>query len=129
MFNTKKGFTLIELLIVIGIIGILSGILFAVINPAAQRTKALQSVIRSNTEKACLAKAACLSGDQGGLEANCDTIAEIGINAVAGNPAGSTYDLTGAGTVVGSDGAATPCTYTCTVASGAITAGAACITK
>ena len=76
-----------------------------------------------------MAKAACLSGDQGGLDANCDTLAEIGINAVAGNPANSTYTLTRAGTVVGSDGAATPCTYTCTVASGAIVAAAACITK
>ena len=36
----KKGFTLIELLIVIAILGVLSGIIIAVLNPARQRQRA-----------------------------------------------------------------------------------------
>ncbi|MFH1955763.1 MAG: type II secretion system protein, partial [Patescibacteria group bacterium] len=51
----KSGFTLIELLIVIAIIGILAGVLIAVINPAQQRLKANQAVMRSSVSKACLA--------------------------------------------------------------------------
>jgi type IV pilus assembly protein PilA len=47
MTKTQKGFTLIELLVVIAIIGILAGILFVAINPAAQTNKAKDANIRS----------------------------------------------------------------------------------
>ena len=43
MIKIQKGFTLIELLVVIAIIGILAGILFVAIDPAAQTTKANDS--------------------------------------------------------------------------------------
>ena len=51
MSNTNKGFTLIELLVVIGIIGILSGILYVVIDPQAQRNKAKDAVIKETMRK------------------------------------------------------------------------------
>lgn len=51
ILNTKRGFTLIELLIVIGIIGILAGVIIAVINPAKQRSRAKDSVLEATVEK------------------------------------------------------------------------------
>ena len=47
MFNKNKktrGFTLIELLIVIGLIGILSGLIIAVIDPEKQRARARDGI-------------------------------------------------------------------------------------
>ena len=58
MLNTKKGFTLIELLIVIGIIGILAGVIIAVINPTRMRNRAKDAVIKTTLEKMGLALAA-----------------------------------------------------------------------
>ena len=59
--SAKKGFTLVELLIVIVIIGILAGVVLAVINPAATRGKANASVMRANLDKLCLAMLSCTS--------------------------------------------------------------------
>jgi len=47
----KDGFTLIELLIVIVLLGILSGVLYSVINPEAIRNIARDSVRMSNVRK------------------------------------------------------------------------------
>lgn len=58
-YSSQKGFTLIELLIVIVIIGILSGVVLTVINPAQQMRRARQTVFRANAEKGCLAFLAC----------------------------------------------------------------------
>lgn len=53
--NNSKGFTLIELLIVIVIIGILAGVLIAVINPAAQSNKARDAGVQASINKVALA--------------------------------------------------------------------------
>ncbi len=102
---TQKGFTLIELLIVIVIIGILAGIVIAVIDPAASQRKAAESVIRANVDKACLALFAC--GNTSQIAGGCDTRAKIGMAAkgnMDGIPTTSEYYLlnalpTGANTV------------------------------
>jgi type II secretion system protein G len=51
----QKGFTLIELLVVIAIIGILAGILFVAIDPAAQTNKAKD--VKRNSEISKMQKA------------------------------------------------------------------------
>ena len=61
MFTHKEGFTLIELLIVISIIGILAGVILAVINPVKQRQKANEAVGVANLTKACLAVKSCIA--------------------------------------------------------------------
>lgn len=47
IMSNSKGFTLIELLVVIAIIGILAGILFVAINPAAQTNKANDATVKT----------------------------------------------------------------------------------
>jgi len=49
--TNKKGFTLIELLIVITIIGLLSGVVIAVINPAKQQARAKDGSLRAGVGK------------------------------------------------------------------------------
>lgn len=51
----KKGFTLIELLIVIVIIGILAGVLVAVINPTTQQNRAKDANVKASLGKIALA--------------------------------------------------------------------------
>lgn len=51
----SKGFTLIELLIVIVIIGILAGVLIAVIDPAAQQNRARDANVQATMNKFALA--------------------------------------------------------------------------
>ena len=89
----QKGFTLIELLIVIVILGILAGVVLAVINPAAQQTRANQSVLRASTEKICIAVQACAASTLDAL--NCDTAADAGYTAPA-VPAGAVYAIANA---------------------------------
>ncbi len=55
MTKNQKGFTLIELLIVIVIIGILAGVLIAVINPASQQTRARDAGVQASINKVALA--------------------------------------------------------------------------
>lgn len=50
----QKGFTLIELLIVIVIIGILAGVLIAVINPVAQQNRAKDANVKASISKVSL---------------------------------------------------------------------------
>lgn len=52
---SQKGFTLIELLIVIVIIGILAGVLIAVINPAQQQNRARDAGVKATLNKVALA--------------------------------------------------------------------------
>jgi len=51
----ESGFTLIELLIVIVIIGILAGVLIAVINPAQQQNRARDAGVKASMNKIALA--------------------------------------------------------------------------
>jgi prepilin-type N-terminal cleavage/methylation domain-containing protein len=55
LLTSDKGFTLIELLIVIVIIGILAGVLIAVIDPAAQQNRARDATVESTINKIALA--------------------------------------------------------------------------
>jgi prepilin-type N-terminal cleavage/methylation domain-containing protein len=55
LLTTEKGFTLIELLIVIVIIGILAGVLIAVIDPAAQQNRARDATVEATLNKMALA--------------------------------------------------------------------------
>jgi len=113
--NKRNGFTLIELLIVIAVIGILAGVLIAVINPAQQRTKANQAVMRSNVSKACLAAVACISASSTAYCTN--TAAELGINLTDDNPPGSVYvynrDIP-TGRLINITGTMDTCLVTCT---------------
>lgn len=125
--RNRKGFTLIELLIVIVIIGILAGVVLAVMNPAEQRRKAAVSVMRANLDKMCLAMSACASTVTSA--ASCDTAAEIGITVdgsgnptMNGVPVGAAYTIgasgqeltaTATGTNLGTGGTV-DCIYTCT---------------
>ncbi|KKS07183.1 hypothetical protein A3K01_01810 [candidate division WWE3 bacterium RIFOXYD1_FULL_43_17] len=77
IINSASGFTLIELLIVIVVIGILAGVVLAVINPVATQYKANQTVLRTNVEKACLALHSC--GATTTRATRCDTADEIGV--------------------------------------------------
>jgi len=96
--NYKKSFpsfTLIELLIVIAIIGILAGVVLAVIDPAKQRRKSKESVMQANLAKACLALVACKTSSTTMDTATCDTWPEIGATNPSGTPTGANYYLTG----------------------------------
>ncbi|GIW69674.1 MAG: hypothetical protein KatS3mg101_0421 [Patescibacteria group bacterium] len=59
--RAASGFTLIELLLVIVIIGILAGVLIAVINPTAQQNKARDANTRATINKVALATSAYVS--------------------------------------------------------------------
>ncbi len=85
----SHGFTLIELLIVIVLIGILSGVLLAVIQPGAQRARANEAVMRTNMDKIRMAALACNSARLS--ISSCNSWANIGVNNPAGTPTGSTY--------------------------------------
>jgi len=53
--KSQKGFTLIELLIVIVIIGILAGVLIAIIDPASQQNRARDAGVQASINKVVLA--------------------------------------------------------------------------
>lgn len=53
--QNSRGFTLIELLIVIVIIGILAGVLIAIINPAQQQNRARDANVKATMNKVVLA--------------------------------------------------------------------------
>src|SRR3989344_320553 len=55
MIRNEKGFTLIELLIVIVIIGILAGVLIAIIDPVSQQNRARDAGIEASMNKVVLA--------------------------------------------------------------------------
>jgi len=112
MLKTKnEGFTLIELLIVIVLIGILSGILLAVIQPGAQRARANEAVMNENLNKLVMAVQACInaranitpcaanSAANGSLAA---TFTNLGANNPAGQPtSGTVYRVySGTGVIV-----------------------------
>jgi len=95
--NKKAAFTLIELLIVIVIIGILAGVVLAVINPAQQITRSKQSVIRGAIVKACLAHKSCMTANND-LSTQCDTAAKAGYDLSNIDPATGAFSPSGTAT-------------------------------
>ena len=83
--KNEQGFTLIELLIVIVLIGILSGVLLAVIQPGAQRARAQEAVAKANLDKIRMAMLACISARQNPLN-SCISFEGIGANDPSGEP-------------------------------------------
>ncbi len=88
----EQGFTLIELLIVIVILGILAGVVIAVINPARQQKRANEGVVKANVDKMALALKACVSSSSTPTT-QCDSVTEVGVVDPDGTPTGSTYDI------------------------------------
>lgn len=132
--NYKNGFTLIELLIVIVIIGILAGVVLAVINPQRMIQRSQHATLRGSVSKVCMALYAC-AGSTTAL-ASCNTAANLGIVATIPDSRVNVTYASGAGTTITVTGTETngSCTYSCSAsfASGgwtttAITRGANCI--
>jgi prepilin-type N-terminal cleavage/methylation domain-containing protein len=97
---SEKGFTLIELLIVIVIIGILAGVLIALIDPAQQQNRARDAGVKAAMNKVALATQGYISAygyapdgaqfigslDNASLEAACIENGHTCIFDVTGNP-------------------------------------------
>lgn len=125
MFTKKsQGFTLIELLLVIAIIGILAGVILAVINPLQQQRKAQEGVASSAVSKACLAVAGCNAAS---ASSQCATPA----NEVQNFDSTAMTFLSGTTTAWNSVTATTTwgCVISCNPATGVVTRGASCITR
>ena len=113
LYNSQ-GFTLVELLIVIVIIGILAGVVMAVLNPAKQQQRAKEGVLKANMDKACLALSAC-----GAATTDidmCDTFLEMGVIDPDGTPVDSEYAVLDpdGGNVATITGTLDACVYECT---------------
>ncbi len=128
MKNKSSAFTLIELLIVIVIIGILAGVVLAVINPANQIKRSNQTSARGVISKACLAVNSCLASaiTQAGAYdyALCDTAAEAGYTFPINTYDGA-YSITAAtaAPVWTQNAASGVCSMTCDTSLGATTSG------
>lgn len=95
----KKAFTLIELLIVVVILGILSALVLMVMNPAMQRQRAAEGVLRTQMTKVCSGLVACMGGNATYNTASCNTAPAINVFGAAGTitigqPSGATYLIT-----------------------------------
>lgn len=116
----NKAFTLIELLIVIVIIGILAGIILAVLNPARQQRRAREAVLQSSVNKLCAGLMACASTTTDATD--CDDATGLGVT-VPSVPTGAVYQISAAaaagdtvtidGTLDDNVGSADACVYTC----------------
>ncbi len=76
VLRRQKGFTLIELLIVIVIIGILAGVLIAIINPGQQQNRARDANVKATMNKVVLATEAFVSA-YGRLPTDVEFIASL----------------------------------------------------
>jgi prepilin-type N-terminal cleavage/methylation domain-containing protein len=77
MIKFQKGFTLIELLVVIAIIGILAGILFVAIDPAAQTNKAEDAKAKSQLSQARTQSAISFSDTSNSYDDVCTDIVTL----------------------------------------------------
>lgn len=104
--RSNEGFTLIELLVVIAIVGVLVGVIFVALNPAARFQQARDSV-RQNAVQEILSAIKLNQVDNGGTY----------LASIAALTAGSTYMITGQSMGVG-------CNSTCDAA---ITSASSCV--
>lgn len=133
MFTKKsQGFTLIELLIVIAVIGILAGVVLAVINPLQQRNRASEAAARAYVGKACTAILGCINASSTGTcatpanEISAGVPQPSGVSALTFNPA---TNMTTAGSVSATV-TNNSCLVSCSLNTGAITlTGAGCVTN
>lgn len=132
LLRNSQGFTLIELLLVIVIIGILSGALIAVINPAQAQRKASEAVLRGNVDKICLAMGACAaSSTTPGTTCQPITAVALGVNTPTA-PVGGSYSVSYTNPTLTASGTLNTCTFSCTYntttgASTATTPNAGCV--
>ncbi|GEM_PF-2610873 len=123
IISSNSGFTLIELLVVIVIIGILSGVLIAVMNPVQQQLRAKQAVLRGNVDKICMAMQAC-AVSKATTASSCITAQAVGVGdgtAAAkypdGIPASAAYKITYGGvpgtTMLETTGTLGTCIFAC----------------
>jgi prepilin-type N-terminal cleavage/methylation domain-containing protein len=83
------GFTLIELMIVIVIIGLLSGILIALINPTKTQNRARDATVKAAINKIALAASAYVSAT-GSIATGIDLPGELTSNVIVGTTATNT---------------------------------------
>ena len=117
--NRSNAFTLIELLIVIVIIGILAGVVLAVINPAQQIRRSNQSSARGVVAKACMAYQSCYGATQD--VALCDTATEAGYSFPSSTYGGAFTVTSSLPRWSGSNSSGGTCTIACEGSTGRIT--------
>ncbi|MFZ5425216.1 MAG: prepilin-type N-terminal cleavage/methylation domain-containing protein [Patescibacteria group bacterium] len=98
--RSSKGFTLIELLIVIVIIGILAGVLIAVINPATQQNRARDAGVKAGINKVALATEGFISAygevpDEVQFIAALSNVTESGTSCSTANSYDCMFTITG----------------------------------
>jgi len=118
----NKGFTLIELLVVIAIVGVLMGLVIAVINPATILYRSRQGVCKANVARTCEAVIACYTAMNDVTK--CDDKDKVGVTLPT-SPCSVTI-TSGTGVVSGTQDS---CTFTCTPAGGMQTPTGTCYAK
>ncbi len=90
--NTTAGFGIMELLLVIVIIGVLSGVLYSIIEPSFQQKRARHGAMVATLDKLYLAQLACINSKSDPLN-ECNTIDKLDTYDVSldGNPPPNTY--------------------------------------